>query len=85
MASFLTSAWSYRTGRSMPLGEDYFSDDNGNLHEASIGRAARAGFTSGIGPGKFGPTVATDRAQMATFLARMLDLLVEAGDAEARG
>jgi hypothetical protein len=85
MATFLARTWSYRTGRLMPEGADFFTDDDGTVHEKSIGKVARAGFTGGIAPGRYGPFLSTDRGQMATFLARLLDLLVEAGDAEARG
>ena len=52
MATFLAKTWAYRTGRTMPLGADYFTDDDGTVHEASIGRVARAGFTGGLGPGR---------------------------------
>ena len=85
MASFLVSAFAHRTGRALPAGADYFADDNGSPHEASIGRVAAAGFTGGTSSGGFAPRAATDRGQMATFLARLLDLLVEAGDAPAHG
>ena len=83
MATFLAKAWGYRTNRSLPVGADYFSDDDGTVHEAAIGKVARAGFTGGTATGQFSPSKATDRGQMATFLARLLDLLVEAGDAPA--
>jgi hypothetical protein len=81
MATFLAQAFAHRTLRVLPAGADYFTDDDGSAHEAAIGRVARAGFTGGTAVGRFTPDAPTDRAQMATFLARMLDLLVEAGHA----
>jgi hypothetical protein len=84
MATFLVRAYEYRTSRTMAAGANYFADDNGNTHEASIGKAARAGFTGGSGDGRFQPGTTTDRGQMASFLTRVLDLLVEAGDAPER-
>jgi hypothetical protein len=84
MATFLAQTWAYRTQRTLPAGADYFSDDNGTVHEAAIGKVARAGFTGGTSTARFAPLAPTDRGQMATFLTRFLDLLVEAGDARAR-
>ncbi len=83
MATFLARAWRYRTGKNLREGPDYFVDDNGDSHQASIGRIARAGFAGGVAPGRYAPGRATDRAQMATFLTRFLDLLVETGRTDA--
>jgi hypothetical protein len=83
MATFLVKTFQEITGRDLTPGEDYFSDDNGSLHEPSIGKVAKAGFAGGVSSGGFAPRAATDRGQMATFLARMLDLLVEAGETPA--
>lgn len=69
MASFLA--------RAMDLPEsstDHFSDDDGSTHEADIDRVAAAGITSGCGSGKYCPTALVSRAQMASFLAKALDL-----------
>jgi hypothetical protein len=69
MATFLS--------RALDLPEtatDYFTDDEGNTHEGAINRVAEAGLTVGCAPGRFCPTRDVSRAQMATFLARALDL-----------
>ena len=54
--------------------EDWFSDDNGNTHEAAINSVAAAGITLGCGDGIYCPARLVTRAEMAAFLARALDL-----------
>ena len=51
---------------------DYFSDDDGSVHETAINALAAAGVISGCGPGSFCPAEELTRAQMATTLARAL-------------
>jgi hypothetical protein len=85
MATFLDRAWRHRTSRGLKGGQDYFGDVAGDTHRESIGKIARAGFAGGVAPGRYAPGEATNRAQMATFLARFLDLLVESGQAELAG
>jgi len=51
---------------------DWFRDDDGTLHEASINRVAAAGVTRGCAAGQFCPTASTTREQMAAFLHRAL-------------
>ena len=70
MASFLVRALELPATTT-----DYFSDDDGNIHEANINALRRAGITRGCGGARFCPGEAVTRAQMATFLARALDLL----------
>jgi hypothetical protein len=69
MATFLVRAFALG-----PATRDWFEDDNGNAHEDSINRVAEAGVASGVGPGRFGPSQFVTRAQMASFLARPLNL-----------
>jgi hypothetical protein len=77
MATFLVSTVERRTGRRLPLGEDYFNDDNNErAHGDNIGKATAAGLVGGAGGLSYKPLAATSRAQMASFLARALDLLV---------
>jgi len=54
---------------------DYFTDDNGTTHEANINKIAELGITTGCTPTTFCPQDFVTRAQMASFLARMLDPL----------
>jgi serine protease len=69
MASFISRA------RNLPAtSRDYFVDDNGNKHEVNINRLAASGITSGCSATQFCPQGAVTRAQMASFLARALNL-----------
>ena len=51
-----------------------FTDDNSNLHEVNIEVIAVPGITNGCGGAKYCPGQAVTRAEMASFLARMLQL-----------
>lgn len=83
MASFIT--------RGFDVGDadlDHFIDDEGNTHESAINAAASAGVTNGCNTwsSRFCPGSDVTRGQMASFLARAMDLtdpvrlLLEAGD-----
>lgn len=52
---------------------DYFTDDDGLVHELAINRLAMHGVATGSG-GTYQPAASTRRDQMASFLARALDL-----------
>ncbi len=69
MATFLVRALDLP-----PTSVDYYSDDDGNKHEARINSLAEAGITVGCGPDRFCPNGLVTRAQMATFLTRGFDL-----------
>ena len=68
MASFLARALSLPASPN-----DYFWDDNGNIHEGNINAVAQAGITLGCGGGQYCPASPTMREQMAAFLRRSLD------------
>ena len=56
---------------------DAFADDDGSVHEASINAVAAAGITAGcdpVEPALYCPNDPVNRAQMATLLARALEL-----------
>lgn len=86
MAAFLVRTYDYRAqqaGRpALPPGEDWFYDDQTSTLHALINAAAQAGFTGGTGDGRYQPAGTVRRDQMASFVARVLDLLVEQGVAE---
>ena len=63
----------------LPVAPDAFSDDNDTTHEGNINRAAEAGIAAGTGGDAYAPLVAVRRDQMASFVTRTLDLLVENG------
>lgn len=59
---------------------DYFTDDEGLIYEFDINRLAEAGIAGGCGGTKFCPGYSINRAEMASFLARALDLPATATD-----
>jgi hypothetical protein len=77
MASFLVRATERRIGALLPRNGDFFTDDDDNTHELRIDQAASAGFTGGAPGGGYSPAALVRRDQMGSFLARVLDLLVE--------
>jgi hypothetical protein len=79
MATFLVRAFEYREDDTLAAGADYFWDDDGSVHAANIDAAATMGFTGGHPDGSFGADAPVQRDQMASFLTRVLDLLVEDG------
>src|SRR4029079_17101477 len=76
MASFLARALGL-TGTA----PNAFSDDNGNIHEDNIDRIAQQGIASGCSTGKYCPARNVRRDEMASFLARSLQLTGSAPDA----
>ncbi len=72
MASFLARGVSGL----MPAGQDYFTDDDGNVHEASINIMAENGITLGCDSSGtlYCPLQRIRRDQMASFLGRALGL-----------
>jgi hypothetical protein len=78
MASLLVRALEYRTGRGLHADRDYFSDDDGSVHEQAINKAAAAGIARGVAPERFSPQIPVTRGQMASFLARTLQVVADA-------
>ncbi len=79
MARFLANAAAHRTGRPLPAETDFFHDDAGSPFEASINQVAAAGITGGRSVGAYEPAGSVTREQMASFLARLLDVFVADG------
>ena len=69
MASFLVRALDLPASAT-----DAFTDDDSSLHQADINALGAAGITQGCAEGKFCPTSAVSRQEMASFLVRALDL-----------
>jgi hypothetical protein len=69
MATFLVRALNLPS-----TGTDYFTDDEGSVHENNINRLRAAGITAGCGGTRFCPDGIVTRGQMATFLVRGFDL-----------
>jgi uncharacterized protein YkwD len=70
MATFLM-----RAAHMEPSHVDQFGDDDGSPHEGAINALAGAGISGGCAEGEFCPGDPVSRGQMATFLARALDLI----------
>ena len=68
MASFLARAFALAASPSP------FSDTRGNTHEANIGAIAAEGITLGCADNRYCPADPVRRDEMASFLARALDL-----------
>lgn len=77
MATMLVNAYEHLAGRTLPAGSSPFRDTRGNVHEAAITKAARAGITAGATPTSYDPGGTVTRQQMATFVSRMLATAVE--------
>ena len=60
-------------------GQDGFSDTGGTTHAERIQRAAEAGIAGGLPDGTYRPSEPVSRAQMATFLARLLATVTDTG------
>jgi spore germination protein YaaH len=65
MATFLVRALGLPS-----TSRDYFTDDEGSVHEPNINRLAAAGITVGCSSSRYCPNGIVTRAQMATFLTR---------------
>jgi hypothetical protein len=83
LATFLVKAYDHRSAEVLADRGDYFADDDGHALEGFINRSAAAGFTSGR-DGGYAPNASVQRDAMASFLARVLDLLVEEGTAKTK-
>ena len=60
--------------RPTALPDDWFDDDDDSVHDEAIDSIAEAGITKGFPNGTFRPDLAVTGGQMASFLARALDL-----------
>jgi subtilisin family serine protease len=75
MASFLARALDLPA-----TAEDFFTDDGGSPHQGDINRLAAAGITGGCAEDRFCPGASVTREQMASFLARALELAPATAD-----
>ncbi|HSK95436.1 MAG TPA: M15 family metallopeptidase [Euzebyales bacterium] len=78
MAAFLVRLVQH-LGIEAPAGEDAFADDDGTAHEHDINAAAALGLAEGVDATSFAPGRRVRREQMASFLARLVEVLVERG------
>lgn len=59
---------------------DAFADDTGSVHEPALNALAAEGIVTGVSAGRIEPQRSTRRDQMASLLARTLDLVVDRTD-----
>jgi hypothetical protein len=78
MATFLVRLQALLDGP-RPDPEDCFSDTGSGVHADAIGTLCALGVVAGNGDGTYSPVAQVTRAQMAGFLARLLDVDAEAG------
>src|SRR3546814_13864442 len=76
MATFVVRAAELYSGSVLPAASGVFSDIGSHTLAPSIAKAAQVGIAAGTGTGRYLPNEPVTRAQMASFLARLLDLLV---------
>ena len=76
MASFLVRVAEKQLDAALPAGADAFGDDSTSTHQPNINKAAEAGLTGGTAGGGYDPAGTVRRDQMASFLTRLLDLVV---------
>jgi len=90
VASFINRAQAFMNGQSTvgagittgyvaPAGSNYFTDDNGNIHEANINGVASKGIYIGDGVDTASPNAGLPRGQMAGLLDRDLAVAFNAG------
>jgi hypothetical protein len=77
MARFMAKAAEYVLGTPLSADQDYFDDDAGHLFELDINKSAEAGIAGGRSGRVYEPDAPVNRDQMASFLARLLDVAVE--------
>jgi hypothetical protein len=80
MASFINRAEDFLTGTPFTSTTDFFTDDDGNVHEDNINGIASVGIAQGKTPGIYAPDDGVTREQMASFLIRWLAVEEAAGD-----
>jgi hypothetical protein len=91
MASYIARLHAKATGQTPTSSRDWRSDDSGDVHEADINAVSELGVsrgtsdTDGDGTAEFDPSSNLTRAQMASFIARELGVLVEGGYAHQGG
>lgn len=79
MSSWLVRTFEYGYAAPLPAGPMPFADVVGNVHADAIARVAAAGITTGTSPTTFEPHRPVPRAQMASFLARSMEVLLSQG------
>jgi SpoIID/LytB domain protein len=77
VASILARAVVFRGVTLDSTPTDWFTDDTGSVHEQAINQLATEGVVTGTSAGSYTPSASTRRDQMASMVARALDLAME--------
>jgi hypothetical protein len=77
MASFVARLLDRTSTPLPPASRDHFGDDDSSGHQDNINRLATAGIVTGTAPGVYAPQAPVTRAQMATFLYRAADWVLD--------
>jgi hypothetical protein len=86
MAAFKVRSHEHVTGEAVDGEPGRFDDVDGHVHEDAINALAQLGITQGRTEHRFAPDEGTSRAEIASFVVRLLGVLVEAGElAPAQG
>jgi hypothetical protein len=80
MAQLLFNAFTVITGAPLPPGPNAFTDTGSSDNNAAINALAAAGVVQGTGGGLYAPAGPVSRGQFASFFARYIQLLVDAGN-----
>lgn len=64
--------------------EQAFSDIGGNVHAQAVGKLVGAGITRGVTAERYAPARPVSRAQMASFVMRLVEVLLAGGYASPR-
>lgn len=86
MASFLNRLeGAFENGQQFSTSNDYFTDDNSLSQEVqdNINGITSVGIATGTSGGSYSPTAAVSRQQMASFLARDLEVSIRAGKSQS--
>jgi hypothetical protein len=79
MAQLLVNAYEVITGEPLAEGPDAFTDDDASDNEAAINALAAIDVVQGTGGGLYDPSGPVTRRQFASFFARFVQVLVDAG------
>ncbi len=79
MTSFINRAVEELTGTLLVSNDDAFTDDETSVHQDNINAVAARDIVLGTGGGLYQPAGDVRRDQMASFIARTLDFVIEVG------
>jgi hypothetical protein len=79
MAAFLVRAYELASGHTLPVATAPFTDISGNTFTTEIGKVWEVGITQGLTATSYAPEAPVQRDQMASFIARTLNLLFAQG------